>query len=228
MTEENKISESYEQDSIKDVNFVRSMAQKATAIPGAQLNFKYEMLTIMPSTKLNEIMRIEDIQLISHCYLIQYIIFGKVLLTFIMVIGVGLVKFTLWLPLLLLEIFGLYGSSRLDKTYNIVFITYLAFSLLLRIVSVIYFLMFIDFTGNCLEEFYYLYENYCGLYGKYVAGTLMIAVYEVLQIWLNGSLVGKLEKIAEDKRIELSFVLISQKVPRFICRGKLRPWKVLK
>ena len=228
MTEENKISESYDQDSIKDVNFVRSMAQQATAIPGAQLNFKYEMISIRKSTKLSEIMRIEDVQLISHCYLIQYIIFGKVLLTCILVIGVALVKFALWLPLLLFEIFGLYGTSRLNKTYNIVFITYLTFSLLLRIVSVIYYLMFIDFSGSYLEEFYYSYENYCGLYGKYIAGTLMIAVYEVLQICLNGILIQKLERIAEDKRIELSYVLISQKVPRFICRDKLRPWKVLK
>jgi hypothetical protein len=225
--EEIKDSEDYEQDSIKDVNFVRSVAQKATAVPGTQMNIKYEILPLEQNLKVNEIMKIEDVQILSHCYLVQYLIFGKFLLTFILLIGVGVLLFTFWMPLLFFEFFGFFGTTKICRKLNLGYLVVLWTSLALRVGSIGLSLMLFDFNRLCFDQDFYSFQNNCELYGKYVVCSLILTGFEIVQIWVMTTLFRKLKRIDEQKRIELSFVLISQKVPRFICRGKLRPWKVI-
>ena len=225
MQPEPKASDSYEVDNVKDVDIVRGFAQRGTAIPGVMGNFKYGQVAERVPLNPYEILRVSDVKLAMHCNLIQYLSLAKVFLTLIFIVGLGLKWSLFYLLFLFFDLLGFIGSLALKHRLLSIFAVLLLASIISRVLTSGYFLSTIDFSG-CGSDKYYAFESECQVYVKYALGSLILIAFEGFQIALCLNLRKKVLSMADERRLEMSYVLISQKIPKFICCGKLRAWKL--
>lgn len=225
MEPEPKASDSYEVDSVKDVDIVRAFGLRGTAIPGMAHNFKYDQVSEKVSLNPYERLRVPDVKLAMHSNLIQYLSIAKIFLTLIFIVGLGLKWVLFYLLFLFLDLLGFIGSITLNPRPLIIFAVVLLTSIASRVLSSGYLLSTIEFSG-CGSDKYYAFESECQVYVKYSLGNLILIAFEGFQIALCVNLRKKVLGMADEKRLEMSYVLISQKIPKFICCGKLRAWKL--
>lgn len=206
---------------------MRAFSKRETGIPSHYPFSFTELAETNPPPNPDQMIRIPDLKFAIHCHIIQNLIIGKVLCTLIFFIGLGEAKGLILLPSILLEFLGFCGSINLKTGPNYAFIVYLSFSILLRILSSVYSLTNLKRNGSCTQsEFPWISSN-CDLYGKYIVASLLFIVYEVLQISVSQTLLKKIALISSTKKEEINYVLAAQKIPRFICWGKLKAWKLV-
>jgi hypothetical protein len=224
MAEEYKASDSYESDSIKDLDVKRKISFRTTGIPG--FTVQYNQMNTYSKLKPFEAVKVSDAQIAMQCSLTQYLILSKIFFTFIFLVGLGQRRFLLLLPFLLFEFSGILGSLNLKRIFNLLFIVYLVLSILFRILSSGYFLIQVDFEQSCFTEKIQSFDNSCTVAGKYLIGSLFFIVLEIFQVLLTIRINRVVLKLSEQRIKELGFVLIAGKIPRFICCAKLKAWKI--
>lgn len=224
MAEEYKASDSYDADSIKDLDVKRKISFRTTGLPG--FSVQYNQMNSLSKLKPHEAVKVSDAQIAMKCNLSFYMIITKIFFTFVFLVGLGQRRFLLLLPFLLLEFLGIIGSIGLKRSFNLIFLVYLFLSVLFRIVSSAYFITQIQWDETCLTEKIYSFDSSCSTAAKYVLGSTFFLVFEVLQM-LNTAKLNRIFMGLNDDRIkELGYVLISGKIPKFICCSQLKAWKM--
>ena len=224
MAEEYKASDSYEADSIKDIDVKRKISFRTTGLPG--FNVQYNQMNTFSKLNPHEAVKISDAQIAMKCNLSFYMIITKIAFTLIFLLGLGQTRFLLLLPLLLLEFLGIIGSIGLKRSFNLIFLVYLLLSALFRILSSGYFITQIQWNKECLTERIYSFDNGCSVAAKYVIGSAFLLVLEVFQMLLTGKINRVSMGLDEAKVKELGFIMISGKIPKFICCSRLIAWKM--
>ena len=192
--------------------------------------FSYALTESVDSESLmrvDEMIRIPDLKLAIHCHLIQNLILGKILGSIIFLIGVGSLQLLATFPTIFLEFLGFCGSLNLKHPPNYTFLFYLTLSILFRASSATYAYSFIQPDEKCFLPDFGLLNNNCDIYGKYVIGSILFIGFELIQIYTTYKLITKISDIPEAKKEEMYYVLTAQKIPRFICFGKLKSWKLV-
>jgi hypothetical protein len=176
--------------------------------------------------KNNEMMNVKDLKLAILIYSIQNLIIGKCFALLVFSIGINDLKFISAIPLSILDIIGYYGTYRLSSLLNSIFIIYLVLSIIFRLVLSFYSYTLIDFTGNCFDyQISYSYQP-CDAYLRFTLGSILFMMLEILQVSLSIKLLLELKLVSEKKREEVHHMISSKVVPRFICCGKLKNWRL--
>lgn len=224
MAEEYKASESYEADSIKDLDVKRKISLRTTGLPGFSIH--YNQMNTFSKLKPHEVVKVSDAQIAMKCNLSIYMIIAKILFTFIFLVGLGQQRFLLLLPFLLFEFLGVVGSIGLKRSFNLIFLVYLFLSTLFRLLSSGYFITQIQWNRNCLTEKIYSFDNGCSVAAKYAIGSALFIVLEGFQMVLTAKINRISMGLSEERVRELGFIMISGKIPKFICCSRLKAWKM--
>ena len=206
---------------------MRAFSKRGTGLPLEHPYAFTELCESKPAKKPDQMIRIPDLKFAIHCHIIQNLIIGKVLCTLIFFVGLGETKALLLLPSLFLEFLGFCGSINLKQGPSIAFITYLTLSILLRILSSLYSYTNLSQNDSCMLSEPPWISSDCDLYGKYIVASGLFILYEALQISVSLALLKKVAVISVTKKEEINYVLAAQKIPRFICWGKLKAWKLV-
>lgn len=220
-------SDSFPSEKLDEPYFMRAFSKKETGVPSNRPYTYTELGVSNPGKKLDEMIKIEDLAFVMHSQLIQNLIIGKVLCTLVFFIGLGETLFLPIMPPLLLEFLGFCGSLNLKSGPSKAFIIYLASSIAFRILSSLYWYSILLLTDSCIISDFPWIIKHCEIYLKYIIISLLMTLYELLQIYVTQTLLKKISKMTDSKKDELIYVLTAQKIPRFICWGKLKAWKLV-
>lgn len=225
--EEHKRSYSVSSNKSVQSEIMRVFSKKEINPLGAFSYALTESVDNMSFMRVDEMIRILDLKLAMHCLLIQNMILGKILGIIIFLIGVGSVQLLVTFPAIFLEFLGFCGSLNLKYPPNYAFEFYLTLSIIFRFATSTYAYSLIKPGESCFSSDFGQFNAYCDMYAKYVLGSMLLVIFEVFQIYTTYRLILKISELPEIKKEEMYYVLTAQKIPRFICSGKLKSWKLV-
>jgi hypothetical protein len=225
--EEHKRSYSVSSSKSAKSEIMRVFSKRETNVPGAFSYAFTESVETGSLLRVEEMIKIPDLKLAMHCHLIQNMILGKILSSVLFLVGVGYFELFVTLPAIFLEFLGFCGSLNLKAAPNYAFLVYLGLNIVFRTISSIYAFSCIESGDDCFSLDTNLVNNSCDVYGKFILGSGLFIAFELIQIYSTFRLILKISKIPEAKKEEMYYVLTAQKIPRFICCGKLKSWKLV-